>query len=313
MLTLRRVIAAKIETTEGTKETLTGTESGILAFDPKFEVDVQMTKRNAIRPSLSPLADVPGAQLARLTFRVELKGAGSAYSTSVKPAVGEFLRGCGFAETVDTTVGAETVTYDPASTGHKSMTIALYQDGIRQLMYGARGNVKFTFRHGEPVYADFEFLGVYDGTTDVTLPSPIFESTIPPAFYNSTFTVAGSSMLIEGITIDMGNVLTLRKDVTKTAGYYSAIITGREPNGSFDPEMVAVASHDFYGRWIAGTTGALVIGPVGGTQYNKVTVTAPAVQYRKVADADRDGIAIADTSFLLVGDEGDDEIQIVFS
>jgi hypothetical protein len=313
MLTSRRVIAAKIETTEGTKETITGTESKILPFNPRFDPDINMNKRNPVRPYLSPVADVPGARLARLSFRVEMKGAGSAYSTSVKPAIGEFLRGCGFAETIVTTIGSEKATYDPASTGHKSLTLALYEDGVVKTLYGARGNVKFSAKNGEQLYADFDFLGVYDSVADAALPVPTYESTDPPVFLNSTITVAAYAAIIESINIDMANALQIRSDASKASGYLSTIITGREPNGSFDPEMVTVATHDFYGRWRAGTTGALVIGDVGATQYNRVKITAPKLQYRKVSDSDRGGIAIADTSFLLAASAGDDEIKITFS
>lgn len=313
MITTRRVIAAKIETVEGTKETLTGTESKILAFNPKFEADIGMNKRDPVRPYLSPVVDLPGALSAKLSFRVEIKGAGAAYSVSIKPALGDFLRGCGFLETIDVTVGVEKATYDPASTGHKSLTIALYEDGVAKTLFGAKGNVKFSSKAGEPLYADFDFTGVYDGVIDAALPAPTFESTLPPVFLSSTLTVAAYAAIIESINIDMANAVSLRSDVTKAAGYISAVISSREPNGSFDPEMVTVAAHDFFGRWKAGTTGALVIGDVGAVQYNKVKITAPKLQYRKVSDADRNAIAIADTAFLLAASAGDDEIKILFS
>lgn len=313
MITSRRVIAAKIETVEGTKETLTGTECKVLAFTPKFDADIMMNKRNPVRPYLSPVVDLPGSQLAKLSFRVEMKGAGAAYSVSVQPALGIFLRGCGFAETIVTTVGVETAAYDPASTGHKSLTIGLYEDGVIKTLYGAKGNVKFSGKAGEPLYADFDFSGVYDSVADAALPAPTPEGTNPPMFLSSTLTVAAYAAIIESINIDMANALQLRSDVTKAAGYFSAVIVGREPNGSFDPEMVTVAVHNFFNIWKAGTTGALVIGDVGATQYNKVKITAPKLQYRKVSDADRGGIAVADTSFLLAASAGDDEIKILFS
>jgi len=100
MLTKRRVIAAKIEASEGTGETLSASDGGILAIEPKVEVDIKMNPRDPVMATLSKLADVPGAQLARVTFKAELKGAGSAYSTSNLPALSPYLRACGMSETV---------------------------------------------------------------------------------------------------------------------------------------------------------------------------------------------------------------------
>jgi len=313
MLTKRRVIAAKIEATEGTGETLAAADGGILVIDPKVETDIKMSPRNPVMATLSKLADTVGSQLAKITFKVELKGAGAAYSASILPALGKYLRGCGFSQTVDTALGAEKVTYQPASSGVPSITIGCYEDGVLKRIIGARGNVKFTGKVGEPVYADFDFLGVWDGITDTSMISPAYEGTIPPVLLSAAFNVGAYSAVISGFDIDIANALYLRESVNTASGYFSAIISDRKPNGSFDPEMVAVATHDWYGRWKAGTIGALNIGVVGAAQYNKFKITAPKVLYTKVAEADRTGLAVASTNFQLAMDTGDDEVVLEFS
>lgn len=313
MLTKRRVVVAKIENTEGGGETLTAADGGILAIDPKVDVDIKMHQRRPAMATLSNLGSVPGARLARLTFRAELKGAGSAYSSSNLPAVGKYLRGCGFSETVDTTAGAETVTYKPASSGMPSLTIGCYEDGVVKRVIGARGNVKIVGKVGEPCFAEFDFLGVWDGLTDGAMLVPTFEGTKPPPLLAANFSIASYAAVIAGFEIDMGVMLKLREDANKAAGYIAAAITGREPSGRFDPEMVTVATHDYFGRWQAGTPGALNIGEIGDSQYNKVKITAPNVLYKMVSDAEREGVAVADTAFELAMNTGDDEVEIVFS
>lgn len=313
MLTKRRVLAAKIETTEGTGQTLAAADGGIFVIDPKLDIDIKKFDRNAVKASLSNLAPVLGSQSAKLTFKAELKGAGAAYSASNVPALGKYLRACGFAETIVTTPGAETATYLPASTGVPTLTIGLYEDGVYKRIVGARGSVKLVGKDGEPVLAEFEFTGVWDGVTDVAMLSPTYEGTTPPALLGATFSIAAYSALVSGFEIDMANALQLREDITKAAGYVSAVITDRNANGKFDPEMTLVAGHDWFGRWKAGTAGALIIGPVGATQYNKVTITAPKVVYTKVSDASRGDIAVADTAFVLAMNTGDDEVQIQFT
>jgi len=163
------------------------------------------------------------------------------------------------------------------------------------------------------MHAEFDFLGVWDGVTDGALLAPTYEGTLPPAFLSGSFSVASYSAVIAGVSLDLGNTLTLRQSVNKAAGYVSCVITGRDPNGTMDPEMTLVATHDWYGRWKAGTTGALNIGPVGATQYNKFTITAPKVLYQKVSDAEREGLAVADTAFQLAMNTGDDELVLEFS
>lgn len=313
MQTNRRVIAAKIESVEGTGETITVADGGILAITPKVEPDIKLLPRNVVKASLGNLTRPVGPRLARITFRAEIKGAGSAYASDNKPALSPYLRACGFAETVDATPGSETVTYDPASTGVPSITIWSYEDGVIKKITGCRGNVKLGMVSGEIAYADLDFIGVWAGLVDGAMIAPTYEGTTPPAFLSSSFTIDSYAAVIKEVSIDMGNKLYLREDSSAAAGYLSAVITDRDPKGGLDPEMVLAATYDWHGKWLSGATGALNIGAIGATQYNKFLITGVAAQYEKLADADREGLAVIDNTFLLNESTGDDEIQIVFS
>ena len=312
MLTKRRVVAAKAESTEGTAETLTTAEGGILAIDPKVDVDITMHERTPAKASLGRLTSLAGSRKASISFKVEVKGAGSAYSSSVLPALDTYLLACGMASTIVTTGGSETVTYAPASTGVSSITIGCYEDGVLKSIKGARGTCRITMKQGEPVMMEFEFTGVWNGATDVALLSPTYESTIPPIFRSATFTVASYSAIMSAINIDFGNSFHLRESVNTAEGFLSNVITDRNMSGDMDPEMVLVATHDWYGIWLAGTTGALNIGSVGSTQYNKFTITAPKLLATKVSDDDAEGQVIAGQTFQLAENSGDDEISILF-
>ena len=68
MLTKRRVVAAKAESTEGTAETLTTAEGGILAIDPKVDVDIAMHERNPAKASLGKFAALAGSRKASISF-----------------------------------------------------------------------------------------------------------------------------------------------------------------------------------------------------------------------------------------------------
>ncbi len=316
LLTRRRVIAAKVETTEGTMETITVTEAGILASDVKFEADFKQNDRNIMLNSLSNVAPTMGARSANITFKAELKGAGAAYSSSVKPALSPYLLGCGMAETIVATSGSESATYLPASSGLKSLTIWVYEDGKIKKARGCRGTYKISGKVGEPVYIDFTFTGVYDSTVDSALVSPTFEATVPPVLMGSTLSLDSVTTLVaESFGIDIGNSINLRNSIGAADGYLSALLTSRKPTGSLNPEDLLVAGYDFLSKWKSGNQAALTIGPVAPAtgDYNKFTISAPKCIYTKVGEGDRNGIQTAELSFNLLLNSGDDELSISFT
>lgn len=311
--TKRRVLAGKIEAVEGTPETLTAAE-GILALDVKWTPDIKMLVRNAALPTLSKLKQIPGLALAHVSFKAELMGCVAAFAANNLPAIDPYLRASGFAATLDVSAGVEKVTYKPASTGWPSMTIGVYVDGVRKLLTGARGAVKFSAGVGEQIFAEFDFIGAYNAVTDATILAPTFPTHNPPLLVNAGFAVGGFTPVVKSISFDMGTKLAPREDFNSASGYKSFMITDRAPVGKFDPEMELVAGCNWYGLWKAGTSGALTLGAIGTTQYNKVKITAPTVVYTKIGEGDREGLEVADTTFqCATGAAGDDEIVIEFS
>lgn len=307
MLTERRLIAAKIEQTEGTAETLTATEAGILVFKPKADPDIAQYKRNPARTTLSQMASVSGKRSAKISFSVELKGSGAA---GTPPAIlGVLLKGCGFSETI---VASTSVTYKPASASISSLTIACYEDGVVKKIWGARGTVKLTAKAGDVVMLDFEFTGADFSITDGALLAPTYDSVVPQPFLNAAFSISGYSAIIGSFNADIANTVSLRESVNTGSGNLSGVITNREPKGSIDPEMVTVATHDFFGIWRSGALGALST-VVGASAGNIATITAPKCRYSKVSDSDKSGIAGLGLDFDLTMDAGDDELSIALT
>lgn len=315
MLTRRRVIAAKVEAVEGTMEAITLTDSGILATNVKFEPNFNQVDRNVMLNTLSNMAPVMGSRSVGISFSAELKGAGAAYSATIKPAVGVYFRGSGMLETMVLTAGSESATYTPASTGVVSLTIWVYEDGLIKKAKGCRGSYKISGKTGDIVTADFTFTGVFDSVIDGTMISPTFESTVPPVLLGSSLSLdAVTTMVADSFSIDLGNQVQLRSSFGSADGYMSALITGRKPTGTLDPETTLVATYDFIGKWKSGNQAALVIGPVTAPTglYNKFTITAPKCVYTKVGESDRNGIMVSDLAYSLVMNTGDDELSIAF-
>lgn len=313
MLTRRRIIAAKIESVEGTAEAITVADAGILAIDPKFDGDIKMYSRDNVKTnSLSKLQSIPGQKMGTISFKAELKGPAAAYSATVKPALGMYLRACGFAETVDVTPGAEKVTYLPASTGVPCLTMWLYEDGAVRKLVGCRGTVSFSGKIGEPIFADFKFTGVYDGCPALAMITPTLEASTPPVLLNAALTIDAYAAIFETFSVDMGNDVQLRPSANSAAGYLSAQIADRKPTGKLDPEMVLPAGYDFMGKWEGGAPAVLSLGPIGAVNYNRFTMGAPKCVYTKVGEGDRGGIITADLDIQLAMNTGDDEFKLEF-
>ncbi len=374
MLFNKRQVAGKIESVEGTAETLAAADAKVLAYNPMIDFAPDMFVRNPARTTFSKFGRLSGKRVGSYKFGVEMKGSGTpttdpewfkylkACSTKVNTlssinigaitngpfqhgetvtggtsgatgrviiktttgasalylvvltgtfASGEVLTG-GTSGATTTTSSTKTdvgKVVEPLTTGDPCLTLAGMEDGIKKLLKGCRGSCKFNFRSGEPVMMDYNYMGVEAGITDVALLAGItYESQKPPVLLSASFSIDTVAAKISALDIDLGNVLNLRDDVNSDRGVLSYIIGNRETVGSFDPEMLAVATHDFHGKWFANTEMVLdiLIGSVSG---NKFRFYAPKVQYTEIKDEDRGNIKVARCSFDLNGTitPGDDE------
>lgn len=311
MLSRKRVLLAKIEANEGVAETLSATDNPLLVKDLKIKPEVRVYERAILNPTLSKLPPIPAGATATVSFSVELKGKGTAYSATNKPEIGEYLKACGFSETVDTTTGAEKVVYEPASEGVPSMTLGVYLDGIVLTVAGARGNVRFSGKVGEPVIAEFEFKGVWLGAQDTPLPTPAYDISNPPVCIAGSVQIDTYNPVITAFSFDMGNSVEMRESIAAQNGYISALITARDPKGSFDPELTPVSTYDWFNKWRNGETASLSV-QIGSSQYNRVKFNAPNIVFTDISEEDRNGILSATVDFALAMQSGDDELVITF-
>ena len=221
-----------------------------------------------------------------------------------------------------TSTATATTSSVPATVGNEfklisdlipSLTQGSYEDGIRKLVEGSRGNLKLSFKTGEPVMMELDFQGVEAGVTDTAfLANVTYETTKPPVFLSALFSVDAYSAKIGEMSVDLGNNLAERDDVNDTRGVVSFALTGRNVTGSFNPEMVAVATYDFHTKWFSGAE-MIVDCTIGSVAGNKFRIYIPKAQYTKIDDEDRDGMQVAKASFCLNGSvtPGDDEITIL--
>lgn len=306
MLIRREAILAKVESTYRTDSVPTVTDA-VFVDNQSYGSEARMNERKGVKETTAPFQQVYGGRLATLSFDCELKGSGAA---GTAPEIGVLLQGCGMLEVISAGVS---VTYTPTSSSNDSLTIYYYQDGKRKIMTGARGEASFDLTAGMFGKVSFTFTGHPGTETDTALINPTYDSTVPPAFINASFTVDSYAADISALQFSLGNQIA-KPDSVKTANGYGEIrIAERDVNGTVDPEAVLVATKDFYTQWESGTNVAIDTGVVGGTAGNRYQIQMPAVAYRNIEESDREGVRTNPITFGAAEVSGDDEVSIVFT
>jgi len=301
-VTKKRTLAAKIETTIGTAETLTGAEGVFNAFNLVVQATIPVDVREA-QGSFGHIAGVPGARMGTLTFRTDV----GYDNTTVPNWATVLLPACGWVNSA----GTFTPRSEAPGSNVKTVTIGIYQDGVYKKLAGAVGTFNMVFPSGRLAYIDWTFTGVWQAVTDAALITPTYPTTETPlrgAAMTTTFNSV--ALCFENLSIDAGNNVVMRECTTDASGYISGIITDRNPVVKGNPESVLVATQDRFGMWLAGTEAALSIA-VGSA----ITFTAPKAQVTNIQEGDRNKMVIDEIEWAANknGVTADQELSIVFS
>jgi hypothetical protein len=271
LLLRQRTLLAKAETTTGTAVALAGTDGVFIAYcdDNPIEEIFNMEQRPKMGSGHQHPA-VPGAQMNRITFEIELAGNGA----SGLPAwASTFLPACNFV--LATATYTQTIPVDPLNT----LTIGLWENGRIRKLSGAMGDLTITGRAGHVCRVRFVFTGKPEADEDdVANPNPTFPTVLPPRFANASAVTLGSfSPKISSFEIRAGNDVQMREDATQSCGYRSALIPDALPTCSLDPEAVQTDDRDIRTLINASTEEALSI-VIGSTANDTITIAAAAAQ-----------------------------------
>ena len=181
--------------------------------------------------------------------------------------------------------------------GNTSASIYSNLDGTQRGMVGARGNMKLTMKAGEPVVAEFEFLGCFDINAD----APFLESvsygsdtTIPQivSFWPSDVEIQAA-----GWEVDLGNSVVPRVSMTYGDGIKAGYIADRLPTISVDYEATHKSVVDWLGRLRSAITyqGNNAVSERyqdnADSAGERIAVWAPMTQVMSIEDTEGDGIA----------------------
>lgn len=291
LLTRKRVILAKIETTYGTDPTPTGAANAILVRNLNVTpLSTELVSRELVRPFLGNFEQLNASTHVELDFEVEAAGAGTA---GAAPGYGALLRGCGMSETI--TVGTK-VEYAPISAGFESVTIYFNVDGVLHKITGSRGSVEFTLNAKQIPVFKFRFVGIYNAPTDTALPAVTYTAFQTPLAANSTntptFSLYSYSPVLEAFNFNVANQVDYRALI----GNSYVQITDRKAAGQVTFEAVSIATKDFFSISQAATLGAVSM-VHGTTAGNKVQLDLGQINLTNPSYQDSQGVQMLQANY----------------
>jgi len=310
LLSRKRVLAAKLESTAYAAEAAPGWGATFNVFDPIIQPNIESIDRLG-QGSFGYLPSSTGLRSGTCTFRTELTGDGAGPDAGVPAWASTFLPACGWVATA----GAFAPVSEVPGSNVKTITLGCYVDGVLKQIRGAMGSFVINLENGKPANIDFTFVGAWTSATDAVIINPTYTTVMPLRFANSTLSVSGIAPCVQSITIDSGNAVSLLpcQANTDASGYKGGFIGGRRPTITMNPEAELVATNTFIADMLASTQDAFSVALTDST--DTITIAAPKLQPINVQEGEREGLVTDDVTFLCCRSAaaGDDELTITFS
>jgi hypothetical protein len=309
LLTRKRLILAKAESTYGTDSTPAGSDAVLvrdLSITPQQSETVD---RQLIRPYLGASQQLLANTRVEVTFQVELAGSGTA---GTAPRFGSILKACGFSETV---VASTSVTYAPVSSSFSSVTLYYNVDGVLHKVTGCRGTFTINGTVGEIPYIEFTMTGIYNAPTDTAAPSTTYSNQASPLVFKqgntSSFQLLSYAGCLQSVELSIGNEVAYRELVNCTK---EVLITNRAVTGTLMIEAVTIATKDYFAAALTDSTLGNLQFTHGTTAGNRVVISSSTIDIGDVSYDDSDGIQMLSIPVVAVpGSSGNDEISIAFT
>lgn len=317
-------VAVKVESTKGTKNlpAVDGTESKLLVYDIRFTPGVAKGDRRPASRHLSRFSHTMGTQSGTLAFSMDLR---KTAVTNTEDFWGRLMGALGHA--------FATGVYTPTTTksAHTTLTMLAWlgtngTSAVRVGLRGAMGNARLVCNVGERSRFEFEFMGVHATAdsdlkpVDDPLNAVTHEDAVAAAFQGVSLTYGGTATVVPSFTLDFGNVLQPREDVSTAGGILHYDLVDRVPTVTMGPDFGLVAAKDYLGIHNLGTEAAIAWSltqpATTSPSVNARTIAfaAPAAQMTEATLGDRNGIQTAELTFgLNRSSSGDDEYSLTLT
>jgi hypothetical protein len=308
LLSRKRLILVKTESTYGTDSTPTGTDALLVRNLDITPLSGDVVSRDLIRPYLGNFDQLIAQNSVAINFEVELAGSGTA---GTAPRYDAILKACGLAATI---VSSTSVTYAPVSASFSSATIYFNVDGVLHKLTGCRGSMNMSCVVGAIPTLAFNLTGVYNAPTDTAQPSVTYSSQATPLVFRegntSSFSFFSYSGVLQSVDFNLANDLVYRELV---GGTKETLITDRKPAGTVMIEAPTIATKDFFATALASSTGNLTF-LHGTTAGNRVTFLASQVDVINPTYQDQDSIMMLSVPYVaLPTTAGNNEFSLAFT
>lgn len=305
--------AAALESAGGTPETISLGDDAIQLAEPTdIEGPLYLAENKRVgvieghAHTRGAAPSAPSGRFMRLPFRVEARGAGSAYSASNLPPEHVLLVAAGFSFAVVTTSGSESVTYtldeDP-NTGTDDTLTVQFQKGNREfvLTYGVVEGLTLEVEAPGIAYWSGTIVGIYSADTEQALEdhSSGYSSVAPAKWNNaSPLSIGGVSTIIApSMTVTWGRQAIIRPkpDATGIAGIKLGFY---DPTLSLSAETLAKSTWDPDDDFNAVTQRA-IDATIGGTQYYRLKLNADAAYVDQVVRSENNDLTHYEVDYSL--------------
>jgi hypothetical protein len=308
LLSRKRLILAKTETTYGTDSTPAGTDAVLVRSLEVTPLESDVVSRDLIRPYYGNSDQLLANTRVRCSFEVELAGSGTA---GTAPRYDALLKSCAMSATI---VASTSVTYAPVSSSFSSCTIVYNVDGVQHKLTGARGTVTMNCQLGQIPTLQFEMTGIYNAPTDTAQPAVTYSNQATPLIFKegntSGFQFFSYSGCLSMVSFNLANEIIYRELIGCTK---EVLITDRKPAGEVMIEAPTIATKDYFTIALGSTTGNLTF-LHGTTAGNRVTFTASQADVTQPTYSDQDGIQMLTLPYVaLPTTAGNNEFSLAFT
>jgi len=308
LLSRKRLILVKTESTYGTDSVPTGTDALLVRNLDITPLSGDVVSRDLIRSYLGNFDQLIAQTSVAINFEVELAGSGTA---GTAPKYDAILKACGLAATI---VASTSVTYAPVSASFSSATIYFNVDGVLHKLTGCRGSMNMSCAVGAIPTLAFNLTGVYNSPTDTAAPAATYSAQATPLVFRegntSAFSFFSYSGILQSVDFNLSNDLVYRELV---GGTKETLITDRKPAGTVMIEAPTITAKDFFTTALASSTGNLTF-LHGTTAGNRVTFLASQVDVINPTYQDQDSIMMLSVPYVATPTTaGNNEFSLAFT
>ncbi len=231
------VLLAKIEAAYAVDPVPTAVNAMLVSNLKAQPMEGQEASRDFDRGYFSAAQKIPTGLYGVISFDIEAVG-NAAKGTA--PAWSAIARACGLAEVI---TGGTSVAYNPVSTGHSSVTLYYFLDGVKQALTGCRGTAELKLNvHGIPVLS-CRLTGIYSEPVDSANPAGMsYAAWQEPLVANYTntpsLTINGVATVARNFSLNLGNEVVYRELVNSR----QVLITDAAPEIAAQVEAVPMAT-----------------------------------------------------------------------